>query len=145
MAAVLVEPLRGSTARLPRSQSCPSRLARVARCNSRSRVEGFDGKQADEAVRRQADKLGSIAGLLVLIVPKLALADGNCSGCTASFACLWVCAVVLGVFAVPLWRVVRPHLLSLPLSFLGCALAGQLAPTNATSLAWLMSGASAGG
>jgi len=91
-----------------------------------------------------------LASLAVLVPPRLALADGGCSGCSESIACLWVCTVTFGVVALPVWvlfmvgvalldprfRKPRPHLVSLPLSFLGSVLALRLA--GATPLAfWL--------
>jgi hypothetical protein len=82
-----------------------------------------------------------IVGLALLVAPRLALADGGCRGCSESMGCVWVCTFTVGVFAVPAWllftisaallnprfRRLRPHLVSLPLSFLGILLALRLA------------------
>jgi hypothetical protein len=82
-----------------------------------------------------------LVGLALLVGPRLALADGGCRGCSESMGCLWVCTVTVGVFAIPAWllstaaaallssrfRRVRPHLVSLPLSFLGSVLVVRLA------------------
>jgi hypothetical protein len=100
--------------------------------------------------RLQRSAAALLAGLALLVPPRLALADGGCSGCSESIACLWVCTFTFGIFALPVWVVVmvcaalvnpsfrrlRPHVSSFPLAFLGTVLALRWA--SATPLAfWL--------
>lgn len=96
-------------------------------------------------------KTRAVTALVALLaLPRMALADGGCRSCTESLACAWVCTFGLSFFALPTWllfvvasaalnprfRKVRPHLFSLPISFVGPALAVPLAAASA-SPSWL--------
>lgn len=96
---------------------------------------------ARRMIRHLRDRLSGMAGapgllglgLACWVTPSVAWADGGCSGCFDSSGCVWVCVVVLSVVAIPLWLVglagtlafeprlrrARPHLVALPLAYVG--------------------------
>ncbi len=101
-------------------------------------------------------------GVACLLISRNVLADGGCSDCFHPSGCVWVCALIFGPLAIPVWlvlavvtsisvprlrRSLSSHLVALPLAYVGAARAlgsdsapiPQLALTTAVPpLAWYL-------